>query len=269
MIVRRTPEAFVLVHQLDHAALSGLFARHWGGGPFAAPEPRESVILAAARHDEGWRDQDAQPLYDAARRGPAHFRTVDVRTHIPLYRAGIERIVGLDPYAGLLVSMHGSGIYQGRYGAGPVRMRTQTEDVRAVMDAFVAEQEALQAALKRRLWPGYGRRRLFERAVWTHYELLQIWDLLSLFVCLDRHETPRQALGPAPSAPDGEDITLRVESTGEATVRVDPWPFDRPALEVTVPATAIPLRPYESHRALREAVEAGTDAAIRCRVVPG
>jgi len=268
MIVRRTETALVLVTQLDHAALSGELARRWGAGPFQVPEPQEPVILAAARHDEGWREQDAQPLYDAARRAPAHFRTVDVPTHIPLYRTGIERIVALDPYAGLLVSMHGSGIYQGRYGAGPIRMQTQTDDVRAVMEAFVAEQEALQAQLKRRLWAGAGRRRLFERAVWAHYELLQVWDLLSLFICLDRYEAPVQHIGPAPAAPDGDDVTLRVESPGDGTVRIDPWPFDRPVLEASVPARAIPARPYESRQVLREALEAGEDATIRCRIVP-
>lgn len=269
MIVRRQRDRFVLVTQLDHAALSGLFARHWGNERFERPEPPEPVILAAARHDEGWRDPDAQPLYDPAAQGPADFRTIDVRTHIPLYREGIERIVARDPYAGLLVSMHGSGIYQGRYGAGPIRMRTQTEDVRALMEAFVAEQETLQTALKRRLWAGGGRRRRFENTVWTHFEWLQVWDLLSLFVCVDRHDAPVQEIAPAPTAPDGEDLTLRVSSDGDEIVRIAPWPFDRDALDAVVPARGIPARPYESQDALRRALEAGTDATIRCRVVPG
>jgi len=269
MIVRRREDTLVLVAQLDHAALSGTFARHWGNGQFARPEPLEPVVLAAARHDEGWREHDAQPLYDAAGQAPTHFRTIDVRTHIPFYRDGIERIVALDPYAGLLVSMHGSGIYQGRYGAGPIRMRTQTDDVRTLMDAFVAEQEALQAALKRRLWSGSGRRRLFERTVWAHYELLQVWDLLSLFICLDRDHTPVQHIGPATTAPDGEDLTLHVTSDGDEIVRIDPWPFDRAAIEAVVPARSIPAQPYESQRALRQALDASGDASIRCRVVPG
>jgi hypothetical protein len=270
MIVRRTETTLVLVAQLDHSALSGEFARHWGAGSFRAPEPRDSVILAAARHDEGWRDQDVQPLYDAVGQAPSHFRTLNVRMHIPFYRGGIERIVALDPYAGLLVSMHGSGIYQGRYGAGPIRMSTQTDDVRALMEAFVAEQEAVQASLKRQLWSGSGRRRLFERAVWAHYELLQVWDLLSLFICLDRHgPSGMQDIGPAPTAPDGDDVMLHMEAAGEDTVRIAPWPFDRPVIDAAVPARAIPARPYESQRALRDALEVSADATVHCRIVPG
>lgn len=274
MIVRRQDARgqegrLVLIRQLDHSALSGEFTRHWGSGPFTRPAPLDSVVLASARHDEGWREQDEQPLYDAQARAPVHFRTLDVRTHIPFYREGIRRIVALDPYAGLLVSMHGSGIYQGRYGAGPIRMSTQTDEVRDLMQAFVAEQEALQSDLKRRLWAPSGRRRLFERTVWFHYELLQVWDLLSLFICVDRDRTPVHDIGPAPTSPEGRDLELRVRADDDGTVRMSPWPFDVPRLEAVVPARAIPDRPYETQRELRQILDEAPDAPIHCRLVPG
>ncbi len=95
MIVRRQDGTLVLVTQLDHSALSGELARHWGNARFARPQPLESAVLAGARHDEGWREQDERPLYDAAAQGPMHFRTIDVRIHVPFYREGIRRIVAL------------------------------------------------------------------------------------------------------------------------------------------------------------------------------
>lgn len=266
--VRGQGRRLILVHQLDHSALSGEFARHWGREPFARSTPLEPVVLASARHDEGWREQDEQPLYDAQAKAPVHFRTLDVRTHIPFYREGIRRIVALDPYAGLLVSMHGSGIYQGRYGAGPIRMTTQTDEVRALMDAFVAEQEALQTNLKRRLWAGSGRRRLFERAVWFHYELLQVWDLLSLFICIDRDQTPTQRIGPVPTTVEGGDVELDLKADGD-TVRITPWPFTVATLDAVVPARAIPDRPYESQHELRQILDEAPDASIHCRLLPG
>jgi hypothetical protein len=271
MIVRRVTTAqgpqLYLIRQLDHAALAGEFARRWGRPPFAPPAPGPSVILAAARHDEGWRDPDSLPLYDEAAQGPAHFRTLDVRQHIPFYREGIHRIVAMDPYAGLLVSMHGAGIYQGRYGAGPIRMTTQTPDVRPVMEAFVDEQEVLQTALRRRLWAGQGRRREFEAAVWFHYELLQVWDLLSLFVCLDRDRTPRQRIAPVPTAVHGADAALDVAVSGD-DVLVRPWPFTLDALDAAVPATPIPDRRYERFEDLRQTVAGAREVMLPCRLLP-
>ncbi len=274
MIVRRHEvrgqgSHLILVRQLDHSALSGEFARNWGREPFARPTPLDSVVLASARHDEGWREQDEQPLYDAQAKTPAHFRTLDVRTHIPFYREGIRRIVALDPYAGLLVSMHGSGIYQDRYGAGPIRMTTQTDEVRVIMDTFVDEQEALQTDLKRRLWARAGRRRTFERTVWVHYELLQVWDLLSLFICIDRDRTPTQRIGPVPTTVEGGDLELELTADEDDTVRVTPWPFTLATLEAVVPARTIPDRTYESQQDLRQTLDEALDASIRCRLVPG
>ena len=61
MIVQRQDSELLLVRQTDHAALSGMLAEHWGDGDFACPEPRAAVLLAAARHDDGWREWELAP----------------------------------------------------------------------------------------------------------------------------------------------------------------------------------------------------------------
>ena len=50
---------------------------------------------------------------------PLNFLDVGVLAHLAFYRAGIAAITEQDAYAGLLVSMHGAGIYRGRYGLQP------------------------------------------------------------------------------------------------------------------------------------------------------
>ena len=50
---------------------------------------------------------------------PVTFLDVRVPAHLAFYRAGIAAIGDEDAYAGLLVSMHGAGIYQQRYGEDP------------------------------------------------------------------------------------------------------------------------------------------------------
>ena len=48
-----------------------------------------------------------------------NFLDVDVRSHLAFYRAGIAAVTEQDEHAGLLVSMHGAGIYRQRYGLDP------------------------------------------------------------------------------------------------------------------------------------------------------
>jgi hypothetical protein len=175
----------------------------------------------------------------------------------------------MDPYAGLLASMHGAGIYTRRYGTYPVKMSRLHDAERSVIETFVAEQETLQGVLKRRLWSPDERRSLFERRLWTHYECLQIWDRLSLFVCLnDLAKLAEDRLGPAPVSVDGAVVDLHARGTGAGVVTLDPYPFAAPALDVAVAARSIPDRPYASAEDLRAEVARALELSIRCRFVP-
>ena len=109
MIVLRREGRLLLFKQLDHAALAGELAAERGNAGFEAPGPRDSVLLAAARHDEGWRDSDDSFRYDPERRAPLSFLDVGLEEYVTLYGAGIDRVAEADPYAGLLVSIHGTG----------------------------------------------------------------------------------------------------------------------------------------------------------------
>ena len=60
----------------------------------------------------------------------------------PSTAPGSPRSPTRTPYAGLLVSMHGAGIYRQRYGADPALALTRAPEVQALVDAFVAEQES-------------------------------------------------------------------------------------------------------------------------------
>ena len=66
--------------------------------------------------------------------------------------------------------MHGAGIYRQRYGLDPGLGLTRAPEVRSEVEAFVAEQEAKFGGE-----PGEHRR---------EYELLQLFDRLSLYFCM-------------------------------------------------------------------------------------
>ena len=51
------------------------------------------------------------PQLDPKTRLPYTFMSIPTEEHVALYQRGIERVVKVDPYAGLLVSMHCAGLY--------------------------------------------------------------------------------------------------------------------------------------------------------------
>ena len=271
MIVLARDGRLGLVRQLDHAALAGRFAERWGNGDFEAPEPRAAVALAAARHDEGWRESDDALRYDEARARPLSFLDGTLDDYVRLYARGIARIAEIDPYAGLLVSMHGSGNVCGRWGAQPgVRISGYSPAWDATIAAFALEQEAVQARLKISLVgaPARVRRSVFERRLWAHYELLQVWDRLSLFLCRAAPGVAGEApVGEAPARVDEPALTaFTARVSAAAGVAVEPWPFDSATFDIEVPAVWIEDRPYASAADARAAVDAGASQPLRYRV---
>ena len=133
---------------------------------------------------------------------PVNFLDVDVRSHLAFYRAGIAAITEEDPYAGLLVSMHGAGIYRQRYGLDPGLGLTRA-----------AEAQDGGRRLRRRAGGEVRRRaRASSRA---DYELLQLFDRLSLYFCMRDVEAGEAA----------EMQGYELEPVAPWHVRIDPYPF--------------------------------------------
>jgi hypothetical protein len=204
VIVSDRGDRWQVVLQIDHADLSGAFARAW-----ADRGPRhESLAIAAARHDDGWAVWERSPRIDRETGKPVNFLDVDVRSHLAFYRAGIAAITEHDPYAGLLVSMHGAGIYRQRYGRDPAHGLSRAAEVQELVDEFVAEQEV-----------GYDDRiaavGVGDDERWSDYELLQVFDRLSLYFCMRDVEAGETA----------EFQGYALEPIGPWHVRLEPFPF--------------------------------------------
>lgn len=248
MIVSRVGDDFLLVRQTDHAALAGELARHWGRDPFRRPEPFAAVALAADRHDNGWQEWEERPRLNPATRVPYQFTELPVEEHLTLYLRGVDRVVAQDRYAGLLVNLHCTGLYNRRYGIDPsIPTRQFTPDEQRIIQDFRTRLEAQQRQLKAALGL------TDETTLWTNYKLLQIYDRLSLYLCMP----PLRAgsLKPAPTAGGGPDVELTFRPRDEQAVVVTPYPFDSDPLPVRVPTRRIPGRPYDSDEQLREILD--------------
>ena len=213
MIVRDLGDAWQVVLQTDHADLSAAFADAW------ADEVSPSLALVAERHDDGWAVWEQAPRTDGDAR-PVNFLDVSVLAHLAFYRAGIAALTDQDPYAGLLLSMHGAGIYSRRYGLDPGLKLTFEDVVRKQVDAFVAEQEAKFGGE-----PGEHRR---------DYDLLQMFDRLSLYFCMRDVESGERA------ELQGHDL----DPVGPWHIRMTPFPFRSRPAHFTLLRRVLPKRPW-------------------------
>ena len=156
MIVReRADGSLILIGQTDHAKLSGQCAAHWGNKDFARPKPYEAVVRAAMFHDSGWYDYEASPTVAADTGKPLNF--MQVMWGKPQRRAfewAIDWMTRIDPYSGLLVSKHRTGLQRGRYGkmTSPKAFNTQNlpEDNEDFLERNEEAQAAAAAQLRRR-----------------------------------------------------------------------------------------------------------------------
>jgi hypothetical protein len=259
MIVQRLPEILRITYQIDHADLAGQFATHWGNTIFARPMPLPALQIASTRHDNGWRHWDLNPKIDPATGHPIDFMHMDVSEHTNLYRKGISEVIATDPYAGLLVSMHGCGLYNSRYGTMDVPgLESYSAQDLPIVKAFISEHEAKQHALKVQLREaGQLQDETFERQLWTNYQLLQIWDRLSLYFCLhDLATATALILGPVPMDYAGQVTNLQVTPQSGNSVTISPYPFALSPLTFTLIMRDIPDCKYASDSDLRDALHA-------------
>lgn len=238
MIVRDTGDTWQVVFQTDHAVLASDFARAWGNDRFARPRPFETVVNATARHDDGWAVWERAPtlIGENGNSAPRNFLEVQIISHLAFYRAMIASVTEDDPYAGLLVSMHGRGIYNGRYGTNPELKLTFAPDEQQAVGQFIEEQEAAQGELIAQL-------AVDDEERWTNYKLMQLFDRLSLYFCTkDVEAGEADSIAPAPVDYDGTTSELRIDPTGAWSVSIDPYPFVQPVARFQVPRRLLPKR---------------------------
>ncbi len=291
MLIARRDGRLILIRQQDHGVLAGDIADLWGNDRFDAPKPLDQVRLGAAIHDDAWAEPDAEPLFHEGEGRPQSFWEMEIEKHIPLYRPGVEAAFRKDPYVGLLVSMHWTGLYRGRWGMQSRMIQHGVSGRTAVerdLDDAVDEQERHWIDVRQGLIQGEIRSE-FEANLWHNYDLLQAYDFLSLFAGLGDHRpapnaesqvfadiirTVDHVPGPrriqnVPTAIAGQRVELTLTAVEPSVVSVDPYPFQSDEVELSVQGTAIEDRRYSNQDEARAALEQGEKLMVTCRMIRG
>jgi len=244
LIIREQGDQLLLIRQTDHAFLAGFLAKEWGNDEFLRPEPFESFCLAVGEHDNGWSEWELQPALDEKSRMPYSFMSVPTDEHISLYQRGIERLVKVDHYAALLVSMHCVGLYDRARATMPgfsAKYVKSTET--ALVNEFVQRLRLQQLRLKVDIRANPATKDLVvEDALKGNFERLEALDRLSLHLCLNPLENC--TIDAVPVDGGGREVDLDLRSEGGNVLTLAPYPFKRDVLELSILARRIPKRVY-------------------------
>jgi len=183
---------------------------------------------------------DLRPTLNPDTGLPHSFMEMPLDVHLELWSAAAGKLVRQSAYAALLVSMHGTALYEMRD-----LERMEERDAGAVR-RFLGERRAEQDAL-------LGSLGLERDAVLRNQRLVWTLDWMSLALCLDW----------APA--DGPDV--RIEPAGDMCVAVGPWPFASERLSVRCEGRRLEGG-YSSDAELHEALERAPLVELSWMLVP-
>jgi len=263
MIFQQYRNHLLVVRQPDHGVQTGLFAQRWGNEQTPPFTPREPVIAAGTRHDDGWKAWEERPSLDPATGQPWQFYQLTPHEHVPLYRQGITMAAQYDLTTGLLVSMHGAGLYNDRYGTFRLAERQFSPAEQALVDEFLAEQALFQQSLaERTLGRELHTHVTTDPHVWYNYLLLQVWDRLSLQYAF--RLAADGEIAPLPR-PDGATTVLRCRYNGDLSLLLDPYPFEESPHIFPLQARLLPAKPYRHTEEFLAAMAKAEVTILECR----
>lgn len=165
MIIQEQNNNFVMIRQHAHAIISEQMTRNLKKELLPDDDWQRSVFYAIKMHDVGWRNFDAEPLWNDEKQSPYSFIDYPNRIKTVLYKHGIDEVAKEDLYAGLLCSKH----YVHFLGSESSPEATQ----------FVENEKNRQQSIQDKLG-------VDDELVTFHFDLLRFADNLSLFLCLNK-----------------------------------------------------------------------------------
>lgn len=196
MLVVDLEDRWRLVTQPDHAHLSGRLAALWRTDGLPDHPRRDDILFAAREHDNGWREIDAAPRWNARDRRPHDFISLPTEERNDVWRRGVTRYLDERPYAARLICRHALTLYEGQ------RDDPAIEDLMTFLDA--REEDLAE------------RTGVPTEDVHRDYAWITATDRFSLAVLLGWSEPRSQSFW---------DHTLEIAVGEPGTLHLDPFPL--------------------------------------------
>ncbi|HUO86031.1 MAG TPA: DUF3891 family protein [Thermoanaerobaculia bacterium] len=243
MIVFDEGDVHRVITQPDHARFAGELVALWRDHGMPDHPRRDDLLFAVREHDNGWREADAAPSWNATAGRPHDFLSMPDERRREIWRRGTLRFAAVRPYAALLVTLHGLALATA-YGEPSAELVAELEE---------RADELAEACGARRT----------EAA--DDYRILAFADAASLVVA-NRWTDAIEQPAPGWMAIEGGTLRGRFEVATE-TLYLDPFPLAG-ATRFALPVRRIPKRPYAGDADLGGTLAAARWESLAVRVSP-
>lgn len=263
MLLRTIPGGRICITQPAHAWVSGQLARAWGNDQIGSFSPWRDVCLAAEQHDIGWLLWEATPQLNPETGYPYHFTELPIPTHMKIWSDAKQLSLSFGRYVSLLVSLHGTGLYE-RFTSW------QQSSDRHLVENFLRDEKAYQHELVGLLKTDIYYESSVSRAVIErNRQLIATWDWLSILMC-----TGFEGSKQVPDVPMADDVqtvmlTSKPSDSTSATevIRITPWVFQDDSVSVKVEGRVL-YDAQSSDAAMRQALDEASWATLDIVLTP-
>lgn len=261
MLFREVSDGRIAISQPTHAWVSGQLARVWGNERFGDVAPWEGVCLGAEQHDVGHTEWEQAPTLNAKTGLPYSFFDMPRQLHAGMWSKAARLVLPQGRYPALLVSLHGTGLYEKYYDA----TNDTPEDAQAVQ-SYLTNEYAFQKELLTNLRAdGYYGAYAKEEVVMRNRRLVGVWDSFSLAICFGREQM--QPLQNVPTATGSTTLTLTARDGDPAQLVVTPWPFCDERVTVVYEGRYL-KETFASEEAMREALRNALWVTLKTTLAP-
>lgn len=218
MLYRTSGSDRIYITQPTHAWVSGQLAQVWGNEGFGSVEPYEAVCLGAEQHDIGWLPWEASPTFNPETGYPHSFMEVAPAVHTQLWAGAKHLVMPMGRYAALLVSLHGTGLYE-RFTHWK-----QSPESTQIVEAFLQQEKVFQQQLMQQLEQDTAYAPYVKPEAIAHNQrLVATLDALSLAICMG--VTEHREIGDVPTVSGKTLLTLTAINGDPTQLQVEPWCF--------------------------------------------
>jgi hypothetical protein len=246
MLHRQTADGLVCITQPTHAWLAGQLARSWGNDQFGRFAPWEAVCLGAEQHDIGWHRWEGVPTFNPKTGYPHSFTELPTAASIDIWSHVKDVVTPLGRYPALLISLHGTGLFQ-RF----THWQASPESTQLVQQYLHNEEVYQQQLIQRLQADSYYAAYADPSTIARNRQLVVTWDTLSLMICMGVHE--QRTVEQVPMNAGETTLTLAPIAADPTHLTVSPWPFWSDTVQLVCEGRIL-THPVESEAAMQEAL---------------
>ena len=247
MLHRKTPEGRICITQPTHAWVAGQLAQAWGNDRFGTFTPWQEVCLGAELHDIGWLKWEPNPTLNAQTGYPHSFTELPTAVSLEIWTGAKQLAMPFGRYATLLVSLHGTGLFQRFTGWQKSAATTQQ------VQAYLRQEADFQAQLIEQLQADSEyQQHATPEAIDRNRQLVATWDTLSLMICMGVQQA--QPIQDVPTIANKTSLTLAAIDSDSTRLTVDPWPFQTKSVMLVFEGRML-SEPFTDETAMRSALQ--------------